>query len=166
MTVTAPRRRAVQVLAGVAALAATITLGACSSDDEQSAVATTAPDEDSIEYVDCIRDQGIDMSDPGPGDDGLQEALRDAMDAYDEATVRAAMDTCQPLRPSDTSQRAEMDEEDRLALADCLRDQGLDVSDDLFEGNGRPEGLNEDELRAGMEVCRDPEAAPMGGGRQ
>jgi hypothetical protein len=165
MTATARRRRAVRALAGAAALAATITLSGC-SDNEQSGVAATAPDDEGIAFVDCIREQGVDMPDPGPGDDGLREALRAAMGEYDEGTLRAAMDTCQPLMPGDTSQRAEMDEEDRLALAECLRDQGLDVDDDLFEGQGMPEGISRDELRTGMEECRDPAADPMGGGRQ
>lgn len=121
---------------------------------------------DLLVFAECMRDNGVDMPDPAPGQEGLMDALRGSFVDADEATVQAAFEACQDLIPQQAiDERQELDEETQLALAGCLRDQGLDVPDDLFSGDGTglPEGITREDLMPAMEVCRDELDLDFGG---
>jgi hypothetical protein len=104
-----------------------------------------------------MRGNGVDMPDPAPGQGGLSDAFHEAEENYDKATIDEALAVCEDFLP----RRAHggdhgPDSETTLALAECLREQGLDVPDNLFEGGGLgAHDVDDDELRAAMEECRD-----------
>ncbi|HEX9887994.1 MAG TPA: hypothetical protein VGA69_00830 [Nitriliruptorales bacterium] len=125
-------------------------------------------DAQALAFAECMREEGVDMPDPAPGQDGLREAFRreDVQDG-DRATIEQALAACEDLLPQrDHGAGAGHDQERdemMLELAECLREQGLDVPDDLFAG-GAMHDVEDDELRAAMEECRDVAGGVRGGG--
>jgi hypothetical protein len=110
-------------------------------------------DEQALVFAACMRDNGVDMPDPGPGQEGLAEAFQAVAGNYDPATLDRAIAVCEDLMPEYASEE-EHDDEWILEVAECLRDQGLDVSDDPFEDAHRGE-IDVGEFSEAMEVCRD-----------
>ena len=134
-----------------------------------------APEDVFLMFAQCLRDEGLDVSDPdfssGRGPGGI---LRD-IDRQDPE-VRAAMEVCRPLiqnsRPELTSEEQAERQDAQLAFAACLRDQGLDVADPDFSGGGGGGGgflrggdidLQDSGVQAAIETCRDE--VPNFGGR-
>lgn len=159
----------------VAAIAALLALTACAGDAARGDVASAGGDASptaegteqesadeeaqALAFAECMRDNGFDMPDPGPGQEGLMTALREAMLSLDQSTVeevfQEAFAACESLLPAFAlPDHGQADDETMLALADCLRDQGLDVPDDLFS-SGALHDIPRDELMAAMEQCRD-----------
>jgi hypothetical protein len=143
-----------------AAVAALLVLNACGGAARGTADDTPqGPLDEEVQalaFAECMRGNGVDMPDPAPGQGGLRGALHGIEDNYDPETIEQAVAACQDLLP----QRAHEGGHDRareeveLALAECLREQGLDVPDNLFEGGGLHD-VQDEELRAAMEECRD-----------
>ncbi len=104
-------------------------------------------------FAECMRDNGIDMPDPGPGQQGLADAFRAVAGNYDRATLRRAIAACQNLIPQ-YGQEEHADDDWQLELAECLREQGLEVSDNPFE-DAHSGAIDVNEFSAAMEVCRD-----------
>lgn len=149
---------------GAAATAAVLVLSACSG-AEGGGRDTTPADEQAqaLAFAECMRDNGVDMPDPAPGQQGLREALRheDVQDE-DKETFDQALAACDNLAPQfghgDEAGHEQERDEMMLELADCLREQGIDdVPDDL--GGIDHENLD-DEFTAALEECRDE----LGGG--
>lgn len=145
MTATTALRRTF----GAAAVVAVLGSSACSAGGSGDGVASaggerdvaspsetedTAPlDEDAqaLVFAECMRDNGIAMPDPGPGQRGLGEAFqREEVQDEDRETLQQAIATCRALMPQ--FEQEEHGDDVMLELADCLREQGLDVSDDPF----------------------------------
>ncbi|MBR8741109.1 hypothetical protein [Nocardiopsis sp. MG754419] len=79
-----------------------------------------------MDFASCMRDHGVDMPDPEP--DGGLVALP-AVDPEDEEMM-AAVEECDALLPVD--ENAPSDEEvfeDNLRVAECMRENGVDVPD-------------------------------------
>jgi hypothetical protein len=109
-------------------------------------------DAQALVFAECLRDNGIDMPDPGPGQQGLMDTFQSVAENYTRATLEKAFVACEDSIPQfehDGMDRS--DDETRLALAECLREQGLDVSDQPMQD---AHSLDENEFRAAMEVCR------------
>src|ERR687891_445397 len=128
---------------GAAAVVALLVLAACSTaggervasaggDANPAQPAGTEPaaplDEDAqaLVFAECVRDNGVDMPDPGPGQQGLIDAFRAVEKDYDRATIEQALGACQDLMPQ-YSQDHPTGDDWQLDLAECLREQGLDV---------------------------------------
>jgi hypothetical protein len=147
-------------------MAAVVLLGltACggSSGDDGVAAADTAAldtgsqdaDAQALAFAECMRDNGVDMPDPGPGQQGFYQAFHEIESDYDQATIQQALTACEDLMPQFATEQHDDDDEAVLALAECLRDQGLDVPDNLFESGALHE-IDQDQLRPAMEACRD-----------
>jgi hypothetical protein len=155
----ATRSRALATAMVAAALLAVGACGGSSGDDGVAAADAAAPDRGSqdadaqaLAFAQCMRDNGVDMPDPGPGQQGFYEAFHELEANYDQATLQEALTACEDLMPTFAAEQ-HGDDEDMLALVECLRDQGLDVPDNLFE-NGMPPNVHQDELMAAMEECR------------
>jgi hypothetical protein len=106
-------------------------------------------------YAQCVRDNGVNMPDPGPGRQGFIDAYRAVADDYDRATLQRALTACQNQLPQYPGEQEHGNDDSwMLDLAECLRDQGLDVSDNPFNDahSGR---IDVNEFSAAMEVCRD-----------
>ena len=179
MTRTSARRGTLGAVAPVVALL--LILSACGGSAEGGGVASAGGDanpaaEDTLReavdeldeevqalaFAECMRGNGVDMSDPAPGQGGLSDAFHEAEERYDRATIDEALAACEDLLPQRAHEGGHDAErtETELALAECLREQGLDVPDNLFDGG---HDVDDDELRAGLEECRDVVA---GGGHQ
>lgn len=171
MTRTTVRRRAFGAVVAVAALLALSACGGATAGEVASAGGDANPGAEDTEqealdeeaqalaFVDCMRDNDFDMPDPGPGQEGLMSALQEARGGHDQTTVdedyQAAFAACEELLPAfATHDDVEPDEEAMLELAECLREEGLDVPDDLF-GGGAMHDIDRDELAAAQEACRD-----------
>jgi hypothetical protein len=116
----------------------------------------TAPshaDAQALVFAECMRDNGIDMRDPGPGQQGLVEALQSVSRNYDRKTIQQALSACQDLMPQYAQEHPTGDDW-QLDLAECLREQGLDVSDNPFS-DAHSGAVDVNEFAAAMEVCRD-----------
>jgi hypothetical protein len=122
------RRRRVTALAAVPLLL--LALSACSP--QSSAGDEENPSQGSLQwrldFAECMRGQGIDMEDPAPN------GAVPATGPEDETPERqAATEFCleelgtAPAQPGgETEQQVH---EDQLAIAKCLREQGIDVAD-------------------------------------
>jgi hypothetical protein len=118
------------------------------------------PDTQALMFAECMRDNGVDMPDPGPGQQGLGEAFQAVAGNYDRATLEQALSVCEDQTPQ-YAQEEEHENDVILALAECLREQGLDVSDDPFD-DAHTGAIDVGEFSAAMEVCRN---VLMGGGQ-
>jgi hypothetical protein len=118
----------------------------------------TAPldeDEQALVFAECMRDNGIDMPDPGPGQQGLVDAFQAVAGNYDQATQEQALTACADLIPQYQNQQHDPSDDDWiLALTECLREQGLDVSDNPFD-DAHSGKIDQTEFAAAMEVCND-----------
>jgi hypothetical protein len=177
MTRTTARRRTVGTVAAIAALL--LILSACGGAAERGGVAsaggqanpaatedagTMDSDAQALAFAQCMREEGIDIPDPGPGQEGLSEALHGAEENYNRETYEQALTACEKLLTHRDHDRGDHgpDDEMMLELAECLREQGLEVPDNLLAG-GALHDIDDDEFRAAMEECRDEVA---GGGHQ
>jgi hypothetical protein len=155
---------------GAASVVALMIFSACSAADgddvasaggEENPASPTASednaplDEDAqaLVFAQCVRDNGVDMPDPGPGQQGLIDAFRAVERDYDRATLRQALSACQDLMPQYAQEHPTGDDW-QLELAECLREQGLEVSDTPFE-DAHSGAIDVNEFSAAMEVCRD-----------
>jgi hypothetical protein len=111
-------------------------------------------DAQALVFAGCVRDNGVDMPDPGPGRQGLVDAFRAVSGNYDRATLEKALSACQDLMPQYPQEQEMHEGADMLALAECLREQGLDVSDNPFQ-DAHSGAIDVNEFSAAMEVCRD-----------
>jgi predicted small secreted protein len=153
-------------------LAAGLVLGACNAAEgdgvasaggeanptaEDAEQGTLAEEVQALAFAECMRANGIDMPDPAPGQGGLSDAFHETEDNYDGETVEEALAACQDLLPQRTHAGGHdaAREEALLDMADCLREQGLEVPDNLQQQGGLLHDLDDDELRAAMEECRD-----------
>lgn len=162
-----PDRRSITVVGATAVAIVLLAAAACGGSDSGSASAAqpegTGSDEDAqaLAFAECMRDNGVDMPDPGPGQEGLGNAFQSAAEGVDEETMGEAMAACEELMPQYASDEMHNDDELMLDLAECLREQGLDVSDNPFTDMHAGE-IDQSELSAAMQVCRD---ALTGGGQ-
>jgi hypothetical protein len=165
VTPTSARRRTLGAFGAVALLI----LGACSraegndvasaggeqNSTNPAATQSSAPldeDAEALVFAECMRDNGIDMPDPGPGQQGLADAFEAVAGDYGRATLRQAFSACQGLMPQYAQQQHEG--EVMLELAECLREQGLEVSDNPFQ-DAHSGVIDQNEFVAAMEVCRN-----------
>jgi hypothetical protein len=155
-----------------AVIAVALLAAACGgSSDASSGVATldegqeaepsdgneTAPlddDAQALVFAECVRDNGVDMPDPAPGQQGLIDALRAVARDYDRATLEQALIACQDLMPQYAQQEHPTGDDFMLDLTECLREQGLEVSDNPFE-DAHSGAIDVNEFSAAMEVCRN-----------
>lgn len=141
---------------------------------------TTDPEAAAIAFTECMRENGIDMEDATVDADGnvipgMPSDLPERDDEGDDVRVgelgeelRAAFEECGDLlegtafgfTPEDQTEL----QDQLLELAQCLRDQGLDVADpDLSNppnggpGEGGPFGIDfqDPEVQAAMEQCEE-----------
>jgi len=98
-----------------------------------------------LEYAQCMRDEGIDFPDPEFSGEGGAFSVMGPSDGgppteADEAEMEAADEACRPIledvrdsmpQPSPEEQ-AEMQDE-MLAFAECMREQGIDWPDPVFD---------------------------------
>jgi hypothetical protein len=129
----------------VAAVLTTSALGlaACGGDDPAGASPSASRDKQmrdaQLQFAQCMREHGIDMPDPQPGQRGIQLSVPkgtspDKVDAADTA-CRKYLEKVKPPEMSEAQQKEFRDA--ALANARCMRDHGIDMPDPTFDGAGR-----------------------------
>lgn len=158
-------------------------LGACGGGDANSA---TGADSDAqsaedarVKFAQCLREQGIDVEDPGEGG-GLRfrsgrGEKADGPTFEDSGRFGEAEKECREKLGDDFAPR-ELSEEERqefqdqvLAFARCMREQGIDMPDPEFGEGGRitqrmDRPADEERFREAEEACKEFRPEPPGGG--
>ncbi|WP_158881832.1 hypothetical protein [Amycolatopsis anabasis] len=116
-------------------------------------------DEDKMRaFAKCMREHGVDMPDPEPGENGGVRMKALGADV-DKAKMDEAHNACKTLLPNGGEPRKlegkELDE--ARARAKCMRDHGVDMPDPDPNGAGRtikiPEGADKSKMDAAMKEC-------------
>ncbi|TDE12202.1 hypothetical protein [Jiangella asiatica] len=96
-----------------------------------------------LEYAQCLRDHGLDVEDPAPGE-GIQ-----IQNEGDPSKSDEAMAACEDVAPPSPPEGSEDDDrEDMLTFAQCMRDNGVEAFKDPKPGEG---------INIGPEVAEDPD---------
>lgn len=149
--------------AGLAALIAAVALAAgCGGSDGSAGDAAASVDDRRegfrdamLEYARCMRDEGIDMPDPSPGEGGGMAFRRGPGTDADTPAFEAADEKCRELLedvdpPELSDEQREEFEQRALAFARCMREQGIDMPDPQLDGDGRVR------MRVGPDAGVDP----------
>jgi hypothetical protein len=180
----APRARIGRgLLAVCVALLGVMLLGACggggsgdaddaSSDDQDDAGSGGDTEEELLDWVDCMRGQGVDVPDPevdADGNLGFPDGIVTGDDGGDEggASIEDAQEVCGSIPegvaggsgPEDQSEF----EDTVLEFAQCMRDHGVDMPDPEFTddggvGFGEPGAgpdQNDPAFQKAQEACQD-----------
>jgi hypothetical protein len=168
-----PTGRALGLLLAAALLAA-----ACATDNaantppaenpEPPVSETAVAGEPALAFAQCLRDRGLDVADPAPG----ETVVIQGVDADDPATQAVVQDCAQrhlaggEARVSVGGSMGEnlADLENLIRFVDCMRDNGIDMADPDPDGRlPLPENVAPDslEFRSALDQC----ARHLEGGR-
>ncbi|MGH2656622.1 MAG: hypothetical protein ACRDIZ_07995, partial [Actinomycetota bacterium] len=125
--------------------------------------ASVDPEEAFLEFAECLREQGVDVGDPGEGEGILidartqdREAFREAEEACGHLIEDVVQDAAERIPEEDRERLMEQ----QLAFAECMRDQGIDFPDPQFGEDGLfevgpSEGVDPEDpaFREAMEAC-------------
>jgi len=133
-------------------------LVACGGGSDSGAAAGTSVSEEEagLEFAECMREHGVEIEDPKPGenvaiDGGGDPQAREALAACDEKLGSAGQEL--------SSSEDEEFKEGALALARCMREQGIEMGDPKFPGPGQflldIEGVDTESpaFKAAQEAC-------------
>jgi hypothetical protein len=166
----------------VAALALTMSATACGSEDDDPSVATLndtkddgddsddggeADSEEELEeqalaFSQCMRENGVpDFPDPNVEDGRIEMRIEGG--EMDQEAMEKAHQACEDLAPRGGGNFSEEDRQEMqdamLEYAQCMRDNGYDMPDPDFSGEGgmfRMEGEPEDPaFQTAQEACED-----------
>jgi hypothetical protein len=156
-TTTRPVRRPFSTLAALIAIPFLVgSLAACASGSPASESPSKTPStvqsfEDwQLAFASCMRDEGVDLPDPGKDGSGAAISLGDA----DPEAFTAASKTCTdklgaPPAPSSGDVPVSDRFDDQLTMAECFREHGIDVPDPVKgEAMNIPSDIPEDVLDA------------------
>jgi hypothetical protein len=117
-----------------------------------------------LEFAQCMREHGIDMPDPdtsgggavfvGPGSEDGEAPDMEEFEAADEACRPLIEGVLGPPEEMTPEEQAEMQDQ-MLAMAQCMRDHGIDMPDPEFGEGGMVE------QRLGSEDGEGPDIDPM-----
>lgn len=119
-------------------------------------------DERVLQFVTCMRANGVDVPDPEPGDKTGKTALRFDSGAIDKSELMPAMEKCHKYLPAGGENIRLTPEqlEGARRLAQCMRDNGVPAwPDPDAEGNFKADSLTEirkddPAVQAALEKCR------------
>lgn len=133
-------------------------------------------EEAGLKFAECMREHGVDMPDPGTGDEGgltIQASPGDySPEEFEEADeacrhhLEGAFEDADPERMQEFQDRA-------LEFAQCMRDNGVeDHPDPEFEGGGRmrmtadQDVFNDPDFEEAQKACEElmPQRRIRGGG--
>ncbi|GIG85095.1 hypothetical protein [Plantactinospora endophytica] len=136
-----------------------------------SASAAAMSNEDRrLEFAKCMRENGVEMPDPEPGQGGIR-VQRDA--GGDPAKTKAAMEKCRQLLPNGGQMQLNPEQVEQLRkMAKCMRengvpdfpDPGADGSLQVNQGSGMK--MDDPKFQAAMEKCRTEAPVRITGGGQ
>lgn len=131
--------------------AGALTIAACGSGGGGDSAESAAEQEEAqLEFAQCMRDHGVEMEDPKPGQRGVVLGVTKAkgsgpgvkstgIDPNDPATKKALAACKGKLgemgQPPSPEEQEEF-KEDALAFAQCMRENGIDMPDPQFDSEG------------------------------
>jgi hypothetical protein len=136
--------------------------------------------EAALDFAKCMREHGVDMPDPQPGQGGglmLRSGPGEA-DQASRATMDRAQKACRDIlervRPPEMSEEQEQKfKEQALKFARCMREHGIDMPDPQFQGGGgitqrMEDGVDPDSqrFRDATEACSKYQEGMLGGQRR
>lgn len=138
--------------------------GTSSSSNEQDAAR--------VRLQECLREQGLDLPEGGPGGGGAGDGGQPDIDR-DE--LQEAMEACAEFRDEafgDITEEDRQEMQDAFAkFAQCMRDEGIDVPEIQPGGGGPPGGgnqldMDDPDVQTAIEQCQDelPQGGPGGPG--
>ena len=91
-----------------------------------------------LAFARCMREHGIDMPDPKPGQAGIQLTLpKGKTPAEADAADKACRKYLDKVKPPQMSEAQQKEFRDRaLAMARCMREHGIDMPDPTFGADG------------------------------
>jgi hypothetical protein len=91
-----------------------------------------------LEYSACLREHGLDIKDAPPGEDGGGQTMQ--LDAGGADKADAAMKACagKALGGPNGPKLSQAEKDKRLAFARCMRKNGVNVPDPVFDGGAAP----------------------------
>ncbi|MET9092909.1 hypothetical protein ABZX72_12520 [Streptomyces cyaneofuscatus] len=138
MTVLTARRRS---LAAACLLATTVVLSAtaCSGDgggtksDGSSSGSKKTEEDQALEHRKCLREQGLDIPEPKPGENGMGVTIDGGSKSQKE--MEKAFKACQDKAVGGGPKELTQAEKDKMvAFARCMRKNGFDMPDPKFDG--------------------------------
>jgi hypothetical protein len=133
--------------------------GGAKSDGSATDDSSAAAEDALIDFVECMRENGVPMQDPKPGVGltGEDEVAPEVLEAA-EAACEHLVEDIVPTGGDDPELTAEQ-KEAMLAQAQCMRERGWEVSDPELAGGaaiqGPPEGIDPDDpsFKKDLEEC-------------
>ncbi|MEV6109613.1 hypothetical protein AB0M28_33635 [Streptomyces sp. NPDC051940] len=140
-------------------LATALALTACAKDGGDNGVASAngskkgspsaspslSRDEQVLRYARCLRENGVDVADPKPGE-GIQLS---ATTPAEKEKQDKALEACRAFAGAPPSEEDNAEErEDMLKYAACMRDNGVEAFKDPKPGEG---------INVGPEIVEDPD---------
>jgi hypothetical protein len=173
------RRFGVIATAGVLAVTLALVLAACGGSGDSGGVASltdtagqtttnedeasgsTDPEQAALEYTQCMRENGVDMADPGANGE-LRLEVRPGERQKVEKAQRACEHLLEKARPKLSEEQQNAMQDALLAFAKCMRKNGIDMPDPVFGEGGKVtqrdssgRGLNPDDpkFKKAEEAC-------------
>ncbi|MET0559706.1 MAG: hypothetical protein ABW065_13725 [Solirubrobacterales bacterium] len=136
-----------------------VALGACGGGGSGSGGGASASDEEAgLEFTECLRAHGVEVDDPKPGQKNIEVDGRDP-------TTKKALAACDGKLPDSGQELSSGEEEEfregALALAQCMREEGIEMGDPEFLGPGKFHldiaGIDTESpaFKAAQEACGD-----------
>ena len=134
-------RHGIQAILTLAAVGASTALVACGGSEASGEDAQANAEDAGLEFAKCMREHGVDMPDPKPGNGGRGFNLRfQGGDPKNDADFQKAQEACghilrDAIPEGDRPDPAEM--RDKLhQMTECLRNKGYDVPEPQVLGPG------------------------------
>lgn len=155
-----------------------LTLVACGNDPstggDSAANRQSEMQDAALKYTRCMRENGVDMPDPKPGQGGIRLSQPDGVSPSKmhkaDAACRKYLEAVKPPEMSEEQQKEFR--EAALANARCMREHGIDFPDPTFGPNGeasirihRGSGIDPEsaKFKAAQKACESTMPKPPGG---
>ncbi|MER6997545.1 hypothetical protein [Streptomyces sp. NPDC000410] len=114
------------------ALFATACSGSGSSADKGGADEKATEADQALEHRKCLREQGLDVPEPKPGQD--QRGIAVGGDGVSQEQIEKAFKACRGKGgAAGTGEITQADKDKALKFARCMRDNGIDFPDPTFD---------------------------------
>jgi hypothetical protein len=137
---TGARRSGARAAVIAAACSTSIALAACGGGGEAASAADQKKraQEASLKFAQCMRDNGVDVPDPKPGQPGVVVGF--GRDDVENPNFRQAEEKCrkhlEAARPELTEEQEAKFRDAALEFSRCMREEGIDFPDPTFDSKG------------------------------
>ncbi|MFD1540117.1 hypothetical protein [Nonomuraea guangzhouensis] len=137
---------------------ASVTTASAAPTASPSPSASVDKGEQSRKFAACLRENGLDVSDPDPNGEGMFQALPKS--EMDSEKVKKAMQACRSVAPvRDAKELSPEDQEKMRQFAACMRKNGVDMPDPdasgaMAKGTARNFKPDDPAFKKAYEACR------------